>query len=335
MNENWQNFLISNNLVNDTDKSQTLLQSPPDHGASIFPRIDLGLLSVTGNDARQLLQGQVTCNIDDVTESHAGIGAFCNAKGRVLSTFFIVQQNQELLLILPVALLAALQKRLQMYILRADVQLENKTSDLCLIGMQADSTVNLDLPDQVLQTQVLSDNNLVFKYPVGDHWLWLGTDQQAMAFWQHMTEQKLVQGQTQQSGLLHEIDAGIPWITTETSELFIPQSINLDQLEGINFNKGCYTGQEIVARTHYLGKSKNKMVRAHSEVSTHALPGAKLFNLDSDSKQSIGNIVNVVEVGNRNKMLVVIKQELAQAQNLGLDDLQTTITLKADTETWG
>jgi folate-binding protein YgfZ len=215
-----------------------------------------------------------------------------------------------------------------MYILRADVQLHNRITELCLLGLQADfEPDHNDLPNSALQTLALAEGGLVFKYPDGNHWLWLGNDLQAINYWKQMTKQQRVVGQTPQSGLLHDINAGIAWITTETSEQFIPQSINLDQLGGISFNKGCYTGQEIVARTHYLGKSKNTMVRAHMPLGTDVIPGAKLYNLDSDSKQSIGNIVNAIDQTDQCEMLAVIKEELVRAQNLSLENAPSPIII--------
>lgn len=324
MNLNWQAFLKGKNILSNSSNNPLVTLRTMAQPSVIFPTLHLAVLSVSGNEAKQFLQGQITCNIDDINQQQASIGAFCNAKGRVISTFFILQKDQGFLLILPKALIVALQKRLQMYIMRAKVHLQDQSEQWCLLGLKTDA--ELALPTQALQCQN-HQGGLVFKYPVANYWLWLGANAQAIDFWNHLTEQNQMQGQTAQAGLVHNIYAGIPWLTSETSEQYIPQSLNLGQLKGISFKKGCYTGQEIIARTHYLGKSKNTMVRAQMSSSTAISLGSKLYNLDSNSQQSIGNIINAEPVDDHYQMLVIIKQELAQASRLSLQDAPSPIEL--------
>lgn len=322
MNKNWKDFLLANNLVTDLSKRQFFAACC----ASIYPLTHLSVLAVTGSDARKFLQGQISCNINNVTQNHAGFGAFCNAKGRVISTFFILQHEQQLLLILPTALLASLQKRLQMYILRADTQLQDKSNKYCLLGLQAEIGLDLDLPDTAMQTQAIV-GGLACKYPVGNYWLWVGNIERAQEYWLKMNAKHFVSGQQTQAGQLHNIYAGIPWLTNETSGMFIPQSINMVQLEGICFNKGCYIGQEIIARTHYLGKSKNIMLRAQLSADSSVIAGAKIYNLDADNKQSVGNIVNAQINGNNYEVLMSIKTGLGKAPNLSIENTSTPITI--------
>ncbi len=173
---------------------------------------NLGVLAVTGNEAAIFLQGQVTC---DVNEDK--VGAFCNAKGRVISTFVLLKTEKEFLIILPKSLLLTIQERLQRYKLRAKVE--------------------------VFETN----------FPTFD--------------------------------LLENM----PWLCPETSEQFIPQWLNLDILGGISFTKGCYTGQEIVARTHYLGEVKRRLFLAHSS-EPEITPNCAIID---ESGVTVGNVLSV------------------------------------------
>ena len=150
--------------------------------------IELRALAITGNDAPTFLQGQTTC---DVNENK--LGAFCNPKGRVISTFVLLKNENDFVLILPKSLFTTIQERLQRYKLRAKVEI-----------------TETNLPEFTLPENM-------------------------------------------------------PWLCPETSEQFIPQWLNLDTLGGISFTKGCYTGQEIVARTHYLGEVKRRLFVARCE----------------------------------------------------------------------
>ena len=137
MNNNWQEFLCAQHLLTNPETDKPIGASENSQPSAVYPLPQLGILGLSGPDAAKLLQGQTTCNIDDITENQASIGALCNAKGRVISSFFIVKRSQQLLLILPAELVDLVKKRLQLYILRSDVKLSDESEQLCLFGFLA------------------------------------------------------------------------------------------------------------------------------------------------------------------------------------------------------
>jgi folate-binding protein YgfZ len=125
-----------------------------------------------------------------------------------------------------------------------------------------------------------------------------------------------------------DIISGIPWLTAETSEEFIPQMLNLDKLGGISFNKGCYTGQEIVARTHYLGKAKREMFLAECDVLTPPEPNSIIIDDSAGTEQSVGKVLYAQNGQNTCKMLVILQISDTTAYNLRLKNHnQDKITL--------
>ena len=135
MNSDWIDFLTANNVTLIDDSN---IKFPDDLqvGKNTITAIpNIGTLKVTGTDATQFLQGQFTCNINELTESNSFFTAFCNAKGRTISTLLILKNNDSFLLVLPVELINVVSKKLQMYVLRSDVQLHNTENELCLVGI--------------------------------------------------------------------------------------------------------------------------------------------------------------------------------------------------------
>ena len=163
-------------------------------------------------------------------------------------------------MVLPEELLETVKKRLQMYILRSKVQLTDSSDTSCLMG--------LTQPQEQAEVLFATHGNDVIAVNFGKRQLLIAEPETAIALW---SEKVAAQGfQPAHPGQWRYLDimSGIPWLTTATSEQFIPQMLNLDQLGGISFSKGCYTGQEIVARTHYLGKAKRATVSRRMRLPT-------------------------------------------------------------------
>ncbi|MDD1607931.1 MAG: folate-binding protein, partial [Methylococcaceae bacterium] len=232
MNSNWKNFLLANNAHFSSD---THISFPnTDSDKRLYPIAHLAVLTVSGTEAGQFLQGQITCNVHDVTATQSSLGAMCNPKGRAITTFLLAKSGDDFLLVLPNELLEIVKKRLSMYVLRSKVTLTDSSDSLCLLGLTATSN----------EAFLAVDN--------------------AMTLWSEYSAQGFQATDSMQWQTL-DILSGIPWLTTATSEEFIPQMLNLDKLGGISLTKGCYTGQEIVARTHYLGKAKRGLFIAECQ----------------------------------------------------------------------
>ncbi len=321
MNPDWKNFLLAEHAVfeNDTD----IAFSSPEHEGKqrIYPIAYLGVLTVAGSDAAKFLQGQITCNINDITDSKSCLGAMCNPKGRAITTFLLVKNADVFLMVLPQELLASVKKRLQMYVLRSDVILTDSSDQLCLIGL-SDGEAK---PGEALDFATSRQENIVVN--LQNRRLIIAAPDNAKRFW---AEQVKLGFQPEDSAQWRYLDivSGIPWLTATTSEEFIPQMLNLDKLGGISFNKGCYTGQEIVARTHYLGKAKREMFLAECADITPPEPNSIIIDDGQDIEQSVGKVLGALSRENICKMLIVLQISDTNAYNLRLKNQnQDRITL--------
>jgi folate-binding protein YgfZ len=324
MNPDWKNFLLSENAIFEDDTQ--LVFSPPEHegNKSIYPVAQLGILTVAGIDAAKFLQGQITCNINDISDIKSSLGAMCNPKGRAITTFLLVKNADAFLLILPKELLASVKKRLQMYVLRSDVTLTDSSDELCLIGLSyAESSQATEAPEQRFITS--RQENIVVDFQ--HRCLIIADADNAQTLWKEQVNQGFQPESSAQWRYL-DIISGIPWLTVETAEEFIPQMLNLDKLGGISFNKGCYTGQEIVARTHYLGKAKREMFLAECDTVEPPEPNSTIIDDSTDTEQSIGKVLYAQNRKNTCKMLIVLQVADTNTYNLRLKNHnQDKITL--------
>jgi folate-binding protein YgfZ len=157
----------------------------------------------------------------------------------------------------------------------------------------------------------------------------------AIALWSDRVNNQNFKPENSDQWQYLDILSGIPWLTTETSEEFIPQMLNLDELGGISYNKGCYTGQEIVARTHYLGKTKRALFLAECELTAIPAPNSAIIDNSSDTEQTIGKVLLAQHVRiapesavTAVKMLIVLQVSDSDTYNLSLNDSHhTKITL--------
>ena len=285
MNPNWKTFLLSQHAHIEDDATITFTASLMPNDKVLCPVLQLGVLTVSGADAAQLLQGQMTCDVNEVTETNSRLGAICNPKGRVITTFLLIKKADVYLMVLPIALLEAIKKRLQMYILRSKVSLADSSEHYCLMGLSSSALAT----DAFLHTQQQTVISIQFS-ATQSRSLVIAETEMAIAFW---TEQLAKGYQAENSEHWRYLDMldGIPWLTNETSEEFIPQMLNLDQLGAISFTKGCYTGQEIVARTHYLGKAKRALFLAECAVLKAPLPNDMIIDDSTDDTQPIGRVL--------------------------------------------
>lgn len=255
-----------------------------------------GLIGFSGEDAQSFLQGQLSCDVRLATPSSAVYGSYCNPKGRMLASFLLWQDKSGYVMQLPAALQAAIQKRLSMYVLRAKVKLADIADTLIRIGV-AGSNANA-LIAEVLDR--IPDHELGMVHGERGSVLRLGEDrfelivalEQASEVWVGLSKSAVPVGASCWDWL--QIKAGIPVIMPDTQEQFVPQMANLDAIGGISFQKGCYPGQEIVARSQYLGKIKRRMYLANIrplEPETPVKAGDELFSANM-GEQSIGMVVN-------------------------------------------
>ena len=324
MNQNWKIFLLSQNATFDSDTAINFPAVSDYNGKSIYPVAHLAVLTVSGADAAHFLQGQITCNVNDISETQSSLGALCNPKGRAIATFLLVKSGAAFLMILPAELLAPVKKRLQMYVLRSDVSLTDSSDTHCLIGLSHPASQTGPLFSTTQQDFITVNFSITHS-----RYLIIAETDKAQALWSERVGQGYGPESTGRWRYL-DIVAGIPWLTTATSEEFIPQMLNLDRLGGISFNKGCYTGQEIVARTHYLGKAKRALFLAECDTPSAPAPNSIIIDDGAGAEKAIGKVLQAAHECAETlcKMLVVLQVADNGTYNLKLkDNNQPSITL--------
>lgn len=242
--------------------------------ASLLPQ--WSLLRFSGADVQTFLQGQLTCDVSALQPGSSTYGGYCTPKGRLLATFLLWAADDGYTMMLPSVLAESIRKRLTMYVLRSKVKVEDLTPDYACVGIYGvDAAQQVAAAPELLHGVLVRDGVTVIRLPLQRYLAVMPRVQAGMApdsdVW---------------TGL--DIAAGIPFIMPATQEEFVPQMVNLDLISGLSYTKGCYPGQEIVARTHYLGRLKQRMYRA--SVAAPAVPGDKLYCTEL-GEQSGGMIV--------------------------------------------
>ena len=229
---------------------------------------DWGVIRASGPDAGHFLQGQLTQDVEHLADGEARLAGYCSAKGRLLASFVMWRSGpQDILLACSADLLAAVLKRLAMFVLRAKCKLADASVDLPLSGLAGAATLlpgALHLPDALVAGQAVPRA------------LWVGAPAAAAApldidAWRWL-----------------EVHSGVARIVAATAEQFVPQMVNLELVGGVNFQKGCYPGQEIVARSQYRGTLKRRGQLVYSAAPLQ--PGQEIFH-SADPEQPAGMVV--------------------------------------------
>lgn len=331
MNPVWQTYLrnhhavIENNCVIHFGDNATELEGTKT-GTIASDLSHYGLIRFSGNDAPSYLQSQFSCDIREINLKKAQYGSYCNPKGRVLASFLLWQQDDNFFMQLPVSLCTSIQKRLSLYVLRANVQLNNVSDTLVRIGIAGQNAASLTEEitgsscNLIQPTQVIHNKNITIISLAQNRLELITSIENAIPLWEHFSQNAKPVGANCWNWL--DIQSGIPVILPETQEQFLPQMINLDAIGGISFKKGCYPGQEIVARTQYLGKLKRRMFLAHIATAEVARAGDELYSIDMDD-QSSGNIINAALSPNGGfDILAVIQQSSVDSSEIHWQSLQ-------------
>jgi folate-binding protein YgfZ len=284
---------------------------------------DQGLIAFTGEESASFLHNQLTNDVEHLGQGEVRLAAYCTPKGRMLASFLMWRNADAIFLQLPRAIQPAMQKRLQMFILRAKTKpadVSDQYVTLALGGGDADAVLQTWF--DVLPAAPFSkiDHPLGTLLRVADafgapRYLWLASpDTASMAA--SMLRDRLVVGGNE-SWRLSEIHAGVPQVGPGTQEQFVPQMVNFELLGGVNFKKGCYPGQEIVARSQYLGKLKRRTALA-TIADASVAPGAEVF-APADPEQPCGMVVNSARNGAGGvDALVEMKLEALEAGDVRL-----------------
>lgn len=252
----------------------------------------LALIEASGADAPEFLHGQFTNEVLGLEDGKATLSAWCNPKGRVIATFLLCRSGNRYWLALPQALETAFLRRLQLYVLRASVNIAMADEGLTLAGMigaPAAQRRAAGVFPVISPAAGLPDLALVIAEP-GGGLRELQTDPEG----------------NEQAWDAANIRRGIPWLGEQTSERFLPQELNLDALGALSYDKGCYPGQEIIARLRYRGEVKRLLRRATAEVPLTPRPGAAL-TLPGETK-TIGAVISAVSGPAGSELLAVLER---------------------------
>ena len=248
---------------------------------------DYGAIAVSGSDARAFLHTQLTNDVEHLPAGQARYAGWCSAKGRLLATFLVVPQEEGFLLQLARELVPAIQKRLQMFVLRSKVTLADASAEWAQFGLWGAGAaerlraLGIEMPGSDLAIAQAADRIAV------------RLQGQQVVLFVRAAKRGAVQAALPQGDAaawaLEEIRAGRPHLTQATQDLFVPQMVNLERLGGVDFKKGCYPGQEIVARAQYRGQLKRRMVRLRAPQPLR--PGQDLYSEDF-AGQASGTVLN-------------------------------------------
>ncbi len=250
------------------------------------------LIEIKGKDAREFLNNQFTNDLKTLAENESSLGAWCSIKGRVLYTFRIWFENETFWLLLPSIQTESFLKKLKMFIFRSDVTID-QNHDKYVYGLSGKDA------EKLLETIPESDNAFV----KNEDDLVIKTPAPIPRFIIISNHEKTETGSNNWS--LLDIMAGIPEILPETADQFLPQMLDLENLGGLSFQKGCYPGQEIVARVKYRGELKQQLYTARVETNLQLEAGSILVTAN-DIQTLAGHVVNAVQLEDNNWILLAV-----------------------------
>jgi folate-binding protein YgfZ len=272
-----------------------------------------GLLQVAGQDAKKLLQGQLTCNLEEISTEQSRLGAHCNPQGRMLSLFRIFYFQDAYYLQMPAETLSEAIAALQKYAMFFKVKLAD-AGQLRSVAYHGEALEKYTpkLPQKTDDT-ILIDDVLIIKLPGENFYEMVGDATQLKKIAEALATETVPDSINAWKAL--HIAAGIPNLYTATIGKLLPHEINLQSINAVSFDKGCYTGQEIVARMHYRGQLKKHMYRARVKTTLLPEPGSDIY-----ADTPCGKIVDSChENAEYAQILVIANQADAESRQLFLD----------------
>ncbi|MGD9773753.1 YgfZ/GcvT domain-containing protein [Diaphorobacter sp.] len=270
-----------------TDTKPVSLPAP---AGGATPLSHLGVIRVAGEDAAKFLHGQLTQDFALLDLHHARLAAFLSVKGRMLASFIAFKRSStEVLLVCPRDLLAPTLKRLSMFVLRAKARLTDATADFALYGLLGDAA-RAAMPSAIPAAEPwakadVGDASVVQLYPANG---------QPRALWLAPAGSSAPAGEpvSEALWLWTEVRSGIATVTAPVADAYVPQMLNYESVGGVNFKKGCYPGQEVVARSQFRGTLKRRTYLAHA--TEPVTVGAEVF-ANGDAEQPVGTVVQAAD----------------------------------------
>ncbi|HUH59940.1 MAG TPA: folate-binding protein [Candidimonas sp.] len=309
----------------------------------VTPLSDLAVIEISGEDAPAFLHGQLTQDIANLPADHARLAGYCTAKGRLLATMVVwlgPQADGPVIYALVKADIAdSFIKRLSMFVLRAKVKL--RVADVNVWGIMTDATSALrpaggpaDLDANQAQSagwpaRLLREAAVLSAQPQAwqvartatGTWIAAPSADAGRARWWLVSKDAQGAGQPPAADALAvwqaaDITAGLPWVQAATQDVFIPQTLNLDLIDGVSFSKGCYPGQEVVARSHYRGTVKRRMAAGAILAPRHVGNNGGLAGLDVfDAKKPAAPCGRIINAATDLVVRVLMEVQLADLRD--------------------
>lgn len=295
MNTEWTNFLTQTGAHLTDNGLDFGTDLPPAEATIAVPLLHLGVIRSHGEDSAPFLHNLFSNDLKKLAADAAQWNSFNTPKGRMLASLLIWPEDGGHRIVLSADILPAMLKKLSMYVLRSKVKLDDASNDTVLIGVSGRQAVpaltaaGFDTVTERMHQSVSGDSRCIRLDD--ENFVIAAKHEVATGIYQKLLTAGAIKAGTA-AWQLAMIRAGLPLITAATQEEFVAQMLNYELIGGVSFNKGCYPGQEIVARTQYLGKLKKRMYRVHVSGDTAPVPGADVFTPEFGD-QSAGKLVNV------------------------------------------
>ena len=291
MNNDWKNYISSqgsnNNNASDNEKTT--------NSTVLCDLSQYSTLVIAGDDALSFMQGQFTNDVEKIDADNSQMNGFCNKKGRMIANFRLFKHQNNYFVSIKDDLVDLSIEHLQNYILRAHVAIQDVSEQLIHLGLSGDKSPAL-LEEYIENVKTENDsvshneNYIAIRVagPQPRYEIFCSLEH-AKTLWEKLTDQVDIVNASSWDYL--NIQAGLPYIDSQTSGEFVPQMANMELINGVSFTKGCFTGQEIVARMHYLGKLKKRCYKIHIASEEQPKTGAKLFAENARAGQNTGAII--------------------------------------------
>lgn len=293
-------------------------------GPQLIPLPNLKLVEVSGDEAATFLQNLLTNNVNALQSGQSQLNGFCNPKGRLLTVFQLIRRQQDFLLALPADLAEGIVQRLTMFKLRSkvDIKLADELFAVGIVNTQTDIGPESDWQG------VETDEGLLFRQGGEPVRFLLIADQSGVENIAARLDQDW-QLASESLWQLLNIEAGLPMVFADSKEAFTPQQINLDLAGGVSFKKGCYPGQEVVARLHYLGSPSRRLFLG--QIHDTQLPDVNTAVIDAEG-ETLGHVVQA-QFARENLILCQLSMKLSGLEKTALlngNEVQNLTALAAE-----
>lgn len=328
MNANWLHWLAAHGGV--LGNGEVLHFGAPEReaaavieGSIITDLSHYGLLRAEGADAAAFLQNQTGNDVRKVTPEYSQINSYCSPKGRLYAVFRLFRADDAFILRMPAELIPAVHKRLQMFVLMSKVKLSPAGDGWLRIGIAGPAATDalqaeVGTVPQAVNTVAPHNSLILIRVPGNQRYEIYGPPEAMEALWQKLSPRLTPVGRD--AWPLLDILNGIPTVYAATSEHFVPQMANLQLIDALNFKKGCYPGQEVVARMQYLGKLKRRMYRFEFEAPSAPQPGTEIAVLIDGAAHETGEIVDARSMGGQRYTALAVLQSSNLSQPLRIKD---------------